>query len=307
MKLSKEAKVGVFTCLAILLFLVALIATTNITVILRGYTINVLYKFVGDLKAGSPVKMAGGLKIGYVKDLQRSGNQMNVKLWIADKVTVDQKALFIISSSSLMGDRYVDVELENPSGIFLTNNSIITGISPISLDALSIKVGNAVNSLFGGSMNTEDIQRSFTHLFKNTSDLMYELNNTIRTSEPDVQKAVKSTADSLMVFNVQLKSILISLERSSKNVEKFSDVNLDKLNASIADLQLSARSFQKAAKDLEEVAANSKSITAAIKNQNGVAGKLIYDKKMAQKLDNILDNMEVFSQKIKQNPKSLMW
>ncbi len=307
MVLSKEAKVGIFSFLAIIFFLIALVLTNNIQVILRGYNVNIIYKFVGDLKAGSQVKMAGGLKIGYVKGLKRAGNQMNAILWIDDKYPIDSKARFIIGSTSLMGDRYVDVEVESPSGTFLTNNSIITGISPISLDNLSIKVGNAVNSLFGESMNTEDIQRSFQSLFNNTSDLMYQLNKTVSTSEPEVQRAIKTTADALLVFNIQMKEILTSLDHSAKNLDKLTSVNSDKLTQSISDLQITARSLQKAAKDLEEVTANSKHITAAIRNQEGVVGRLIYDKKLGKRLDKIIENTEVLTEKVKRNPKSLIW
>lgn len=307
MALSKEAKVGIFSVLAIIFFLVALVLTNNIQVILRGYTLNIIYKFVGDLKPGSQVKLAGGLKIGYVKKLERLGNQMNVQLWIDDRYPVDTRARFIIGSTSLMGDRYLNVEVESPSGLYLTNNSVITGISPISLDNLSIKVGNAVNSLFGESMNAEDVQRSFQELFNNTSDLMYQLNKTVQTSEPEVQRAIKTTADALLVFNVQMKEILTSLDHSAKNLDQLTSVNSDKLNQSIANLQLTAQSLQKAAKDLEAVSANSRHITEAIRNQEGVAGKLIYDKKLAKRLDTIMENTEVLTEKVKRNPKSLIW
>jgi phospholipid/cholesterol/gamma-HCH transport system substrate-binding protein len=307
MALSKEAKVGIFSVLAIIFFLIALVLTNNIQVILRGYTLNIIYKFVGDLKPGSPVKLAGGLKIGYVKKLERLGNQMSVQLWIDDRYPVDTRARFIIGSTSLMGDRYLNVEVENPSGLYLTNNSVITGISPISLDNLSIKVGNAVNSLFGESMNAEDIQRSFRSLFNNTSDLMYQLNKTVQTSEPEVQRAIKTTADALLVFNVQMKEILTALDHSAKNLDTLTSVNSERLSQSIANLQLTAQSLQKAAKDLEIVSANSRHITDAIRNQEGVVGKLVYDKKLAKRLDAILENTEVLTEKVKRNPKSLIW
>jgi phospholipid/cholesterol/gamma-HCH transport system substrate-binding protein len=307
MVITNEAKVGIFTFLALIILLVALMLTNSIRVGIQGYYLNVRYSFVNDLREGAPVVIAGGVRIGHAQKITINGNQLNVRLWINKKYPLDRTARFIIFTSGLMGDKYIEVEVETPSGQYYSPNEVIDGINPLSIDGLSIKIGNTLNSLFGGAMDSKDFQKSFVYIFKNTSELMYELNQTVRYSQPEFQKAVKSFSDSLTIFREQLVTIMGSLNASSKGLEKMTAGNADKINDAIENLHKASVNLNAASVNFQAIALNAKDITDAIKNKQGTVGRLIYDKDLYNTIAKSAKNFEVFTEKIKQNPKAMVW
>jgi phospholipid/cholesterol/gamma-HCH transport system substrate-binding protein len=291
MGLSKEAKVGIFTVLGLAVLLTALFFTSKIQVASKGYSLNLRYNSVSGLKNGSDVKLAGGVKIGFIRRIEMVGNQINVQLWVNREYQIDRDAYFIISTSGLMGDKFIDIIVEKPTGLYYTNNEVVNGVNPVSFDALTIKIGNAVGSLFGGSMTSGDMQKSFVYLLKNTSELMYELNKTVGDNRGQVVRSVGLFADSVQIFNGQLKDILTSLNYSVKSLEGISRLNSDKLNAAIANLEASSVSLKSAALD-------AKDMTAAIRNKQGPLGRMIYDRELGDSLDSAIRNLEVFSKRV---------
>ena len=292
MGLSKEAKVGIFTILGLGVLLAGLFVTSKVQVASKGYTLHLRYNSVSGLKNGSDVKLAGGVKIGFIRKIEMAGNQINVNLWVNRDYRIDRAAYFIISTSGLMGDKYIDIIVETPSGTCFTNNEVVEGVNPVSLDALTIKIGNAVGSLFGGSMTSGDMQKSFVYLLKNTSELMYGLNKTVGDNRGEVVKSIGLFADSMQTFNGQLKDILTSLNYSAKSLEGLSRLNADKFNSAIADLQASSASLKSATADAQN-------ITSAIRNKQGMLGKMIYDKDMGDSFSRAMQNLDAFMKKIK--------
>jgi len=306
MSLSKKTKIGIFSFSALILFALGILLTKNIN-FSNGYNLNVRYNFISGIKVGSPVVFSGGLRMGHVQEITKISNQLNVKIWVENQYKIDRKTRFVIFASGMLGDKYIEVENPEPSGEYLQPNEIVQGVSPISLDALSLKFGNMANSLFSGATTSEDIQKSFVYLFKNTSEMMYQLNKLVKENQPGVKSSVDSLAISLKNFQSQLNNILVSLQRASKNIDSFSVANKKNLEASIASLQVSSKNIEVASKDLVEVLKNSKDITRAIREQKGTVGKLIYDDKIYKNLEKTSKNLQIFSGKIKKNPKSVIW
>jgi hypothetical protein len=140
-------------------------------------------------------------------------------------------------------------------------------------------------------MTSGDMQKSFVYLLKNTSELMYELNKTVGDNRGQVVRSVGLFADSVQIFNGQLKDILTSLNYSVKSLEGISRLNSDKLNAAIANLEASSVSLKSAALD-------AKDMTAAIRNKQGPLGRMIYDRELGDSLDSAIRNLEVFSKRV---------
>jgi len=73
MKLSEEAKVGLMITVSFTVFIVMIAMLAKINISRSGYTLRVYYSFLNDLRVGAPVKIAGGIKIGYVDTINQSG------------------------------------------------------------------------------------------------------------------------------------------------------------------------------------------------------------------------------------------
>lgn len=306
MRLSKKTKIGIFSFSALIVLALGILLTKNIN-FSKGYNLNLRYNFISGIKVGSPVVFSGGLRMGHVLEITKISNQLNVKIWVENQYKIDRKTRFVIFASGMLGDKYIEVENPEPSGEYFKPNDIVQGVNPISLDALSLKFGNMANSLFSGATTSEDIQKSFVYLFKNTSEMMYQLNKLVKENQPGVKSSVDSLSVSLKIFQSQLNNILASLQRASKNIDSFSVANKKSLETSIASLQISSQNIEAASKDLVEVLKNSKNITRAIREQKGTVGKLIYDDKIYKNLEKTSKNLQIFSGKIKKNPKSVIW
>ena len=108
MALSNEAKVGIFTTIAIVILLLSTIYISNITV-LQGnyYKINVIFDSAPDLKTRAKVKFGGGVVIGTVGDISITPIEKKIKVELlinkGDKIRRD--TIVSITTSGVMGDR----------------------------------------------------------------------------------------------------------------------------------------------------------------------------------------------------------
>ena len=301
MSISKEFKAGIFTLAGVVLIVAAIVVTTRISLFRRGYYINIRYSSVSDLKPGSAVIFAGGIKIGYIRSITIVSNLLNVRCWIENRYRIDRNAYLIITSSGLMGSKFINIEVFQPSGTYFEPDDIIMGVNPVSLDALTIKMGNALNTMFGESFMPEDMKKSFVFALKNTSELLYNLNKTVKENEGNVELTLKQLGDTVNIINKNLKTMLVSLDYMVKNAENFSRENTADLKNIIESISKASSEIESASKDLKIVIENSKDITEAIKTQRGTVGKLIYDKTVYQSILKSVKNIEDATEKMKKS------
>jgi phospholipid/cholesterol/gamma-HCH transport system substrate-binding protein len=297
--LSKEFKVGLFAVAGLALVLTAVIITTKVNIASRGYTLNVRYNSVSDLKEGSAVIFAGGIKVGYIRAITMVSNQLNVRCWIEHKYKIDRNALLIITSSGLMGNKFLNIETLQPSGTYFRPDETVIGVNPVSFDALTIKVGNALNSLFGEAFMSEDMKKSFVYALRNISELLYNLNQTVKSNEDNVALSVERASETIDLLHKNLKTILESLNYTVKNAENLSREHSDQIKRVIVDLEKTTAAVELASRDLKVVVANARDITDAIKNQQGTIGKLVYDRTIYVSLQKSAKNIEEVTERMK--------
>ena len=57
------------------------------------------------------MKFAGGLTVGYVKKIYRSGTKAEILLWITKDFKITKECIFIIRSAGMLGEKYVQLRL----------------------------------------------------------------------------------------------------------------------------------------------------------------------------------------------------
>lgn len=122
---SFEAVVGaVVLAVAGLFFLLSLSITKNTRGISGGYIVSAEFANVDGLTIGSDVKVAG-VKVGDVADIKLNGENYNAKIImsIRDGMTIPTDSVFKITSSGLMGGKFVNIKIGGDSE-YLADGSI---------------------------------------------------------------------------------------------------------------------------------------------------------------------------------------
>lgn len=294
MPLSKEFKVGLFVFAGFVLVLAAVIVTARINIARRGYTLDVRFSSAADLREGAMVVLAGGIKVGYIRSITLVSNQVNVRCWIDNRHRIDRKALFIITSAGLMGSKFLNIEVPTPSGRYFEPGDVAQGVNPLSFDMLSIKVGNALNSLFGEALATEEMRKSFVASLQNIGELLFTLNQMVQQNERNVTASLNRIARTTDLVSRNLDTILASLNYTVRTAEGLSREQSGRVKQAIVQLEESSREFKTAA-------ANLKHMTEAVRNQQGTLGKLVYDRALYDSLLRTSQNLEEVTARLKKS------
>ncbi|HIH2762564.1 MAG TPA: outer membrane lipid asymmetry maintenance protein MlaD [Candidatus Azoamicus sp. MARI] len=121
MKYRIEFFVGLFFLISIACFLIIAIKITDVSFFYKNektYSINAVFKNVGNLKKKSRVTICG-VKIGFVKSIElkkTSGNEYysHVEMFINSKINeIPKDSSINILMSNLLGDSYIQIDLGN--------------------------------------------------------------------------------------------------------------------------------------------------------------------------------------------------
>ncbi|MEP6821966.1 MAG: MlaD family protein [Chthoniobacterales bacterium] len=263
-----EFKVGlfVFVGLAVLAALVVQFGRVN-----EGfktyYTVTVQFPNASGLLKGSDVLLAGA-KIGRVSGgpKLRSGNEgVFVPLRIFDYVQIPVDSKFLVGSSGLLGDRFVDVQ--PPKGkptAFLHANAQITGVRETGMDDLTREGGFLVKDLRD---TVKNINGTFTRL---NEEALSQAN----------MNSLKSTLE-------RLNETSGTLAESSKKIEGV----LDKADATMASSKKAADDLQDMIADARKTLAAATSVINEAKSGDGMLATLLGDRAVAKDVRALVSNL----------------
>ena len=212
---------------------------------------------------------------------------VEVTLKIRENVKVPRKAQFLVGSSGLLGDRFVDVvppEKFDPNDMAEPGERI-KGTRAAGLDDLTQKGGVVMDQL---TKELEEIQKITVQLH---SELLSEQN-------------MKNLADTL----ANLKTTSATLDTSMKKLDPIfakADAAVDSAKGTMKTAEDAAAEFKKTIGEFQKVAANAgktmdsakglvdsgKSLFDKANNGQGALGLLLSDKQTAENLRALIANM----------------
>lgn len=278
-KKNSNVMIGAFIFLGIFLFLFFIYFAGKFSFILGGgYQLNIEYDFLDNLQVGAKVKVSGGPPIGYISKINFERGKLVVITMIEGKYKINRGANFNIYSTSLVGQKYINVSGYIPDQKDnYTNYETITGITPIGFARTIELAGAGVQNLLGTS-NTDMVSK-LKGVFENTVELIEGLNHVIKDNSKDVHQSV------------------VELEESTRKLSKALD-SLDE-------------------RQLKSIMSNIDSVTVELKNLSVDLNRLTYDKnsplnlardkEFRARIENTMKNMEEFSKKINDNPSRLLF
>lgn len=242
MKGTSEIKVGAVTIGGLIIFLAIITFLGMFNFISKGYNIDVMFQNVGGLQEGAFVRYAG-VKFGSVEKVQVEGNKVRVRLRIKEGMEIPVGSKFSLSSSGMMGEKYVEIAPANQmDGKYIAAGAEIEGKSGQGIDEMLIASSQAldkVNDLldsFNNVLGDKKVQESVRVGLMNTRDISDNLNNFSRVmAEMAVanQEEINTMVSQMSQMSTRMNAVASHLESVAANADN--DGKMGRDIAAIAD------------------------------------------------------------------------
>ena len=329
---SAQIRVGIFVFFTLVTFMAAIFLLGSRTQYFQPqYSVKAVFSNVGYLLEGAGVYLAG-VQVGRVGGIRFFEDLAAQKVLVSLKIARDyqdrirQNSVAVITSSGLLGDKYIDITLGNESEPVLFGDMFIRTREPADYSQLirqgeevlknTIEITSAMAALTSGFRSSQapmavaDLLSSLAQIAKaiETGDglihtLIYEKGN--EQIFADVAAATAALRDTLTGIRegkgfiptlltdpnpevvVQLTKLLASAQKLLQDIEKGQGV----LHALIYDKQ-----GGKAVKDLAGAADNMNELLATLQGGDSLVASLLNDPKQKQVLVDLAQIMHDFRQ-----------
>lgn len=284
-------RVGLFVILTFTVLIIMVAFVSRWQMKRAGFVVNIKFNFLNNLGVNAPVKVAGGIPVGYVsaiyqKDLQTYAS-VYLKKDLENKIPKRPETVFTIFSSSLMGQKYINLTI--PPAIegdeFLKEGDEWVGVDPPSLDQMMLAFSSWFDGKNGGQILAEIITE--TKLF------ISNLNAIAAENRSDIRLTVKQARESFTALTQQIDVLMAKLTILSTNFTDISTKNKDDIQVMLANLS--------------QISSELNTITQRINSGKGTVGKFLSDEEIYQTANDTLANARDLFLKLKQNPWMLLY
>ena len=232
------------------------------------YELTVLFQNANGLAPGSDVLLSGA-KIGFlINSPQLVGDKYRVALHlkIEGSVHIPRKSKFLVGSSNLLGDKFIDVipADEIDAGDFWQPGEIIEGSRSGGFDDLAARGGIVLEQL---TDSLKDIQALTANLNKHL------LNETNIKNITQTFSNLKDTTDAFKKSALGLDTVLNTADGALKTFDSAGK-----------DIKITAERASKAAEHLQKLTKNAA-------DGHGALGVLVNDKETADNLRSLISNL----------------
>jgi len=264
MKLSNEAKVGLMITASFTVFIVMIALLAKFSVSKSGYTLRIYFGFLNDLRVGAPLKIAGGIKIGEVVDIQQSQEKTEVVAWVDKKYALIRTTKFAIFTKGLIGEKYINIFIPPSINVtdYLQDGDKIYGIDPASFDQMMLT--------FQGFMQDESGGEILAEIFQNSKKFIENLNRISGENRYDIRKTVLSARGMIALMSDQVRILMQQLNTLTSNMASLSEKNKEEFSITM--------------RNLSELSASLNKIVYRLEKGRGTLGKLMTDEEIYNNL-----------------------
>lgn len=269
-------RVGLFFVLGLVLTYVVFVALSRRELHEKGgYHVTALFTDMSTLSPNNDVRLAG-VKIGRVVETNlQDGKGVAVLLIDGKYNAIPADSVASISMGNLLGSNYIAIEygdMKNgvlkDGGVLQTKPTASIGAVLSQLDSLGRKLNVAADS--------------FSNIGEGPANLFGKLNEMVDRDRPKIDQ----TLDNLAAITQDLRD-----GKGTMGKLMSSDEAHQHILAAVDEIR-------GAAEDARKMIENANGTLEGIKNGQGVAGKLLYDRETADKLAQIINNLNEFSAKL---------
>jgi phospholipid/cholesterol/gamma-HCH transport system substrate-binding protein len=263
---NSETKVGLFTIFALLAIISLFLWLSGTQIFQRGANIEVVFNHIEGLKPGAAVQFAG-VDIGRVSRIYLDGFQVIVVIRIKPGVTLPHPAKVLIASSTIIGDKFLEIIPAGPNEKLPAGNRLL-GVNPVTMEQFYATAFDVLDSLrtVAESLKAFVTDPEVTASLKNTVSRLDNITAALSDITGQLQQI-----DMVQLFG-RISHITDMLERivetNDSQLNEFVS-NITKISVQLAETTTTANRFLKeidnngqTAADLKQTIANAEKITA---------------------------------------------
>jgi len=263
--MKKEFIVGLFLFLGLLVFGISIFIIKDIR-LQKGYRLNLYFDDIGNLAERAWVRMRG-VKIGRVEKIGIFNDKAKVVVWIDSKIKLYKTAKAKISSTGVLGVKYIEIVQGEPTTEFLKDgDNLYETESVVSIDdALS----QGIDSLkqFGDVLSElskeKNLGKKLSDIFSNLEELSKKINNVV--DEQQVKKTIKN------------------IEIAGENINQF-------LSETKQDVKSAVLTLKNVSEKIDKMVEN-------ISSTQTIVGQIISDKESAEKFAQTISSLKLVAEK----------
>ncbi|HCL57822.1 MAG TPA: hypothetical protein DHW82_12565 [Spirochaetia bacterium] len=287
--MKTELKVGFFVFFSFLFLMGSVAYLGKSALDVEGKEYGVVLKFLNDLKPGSEVKFAGGITVGYVKEIlpEPKNNKVILKIWLKKDFPVTSNVLFTVLGEGMLGEKYLNVSFPE------------TGEEEIKDLAEGTMIQGKDSVGFG------EVLQSTYELAQQMSETVDSINFILNglTKRKDIERlsdsAVKLLKESLKMIDDNKNNISAILQEALQSSKTLSSLLNKELPQVVKNTNNSVLSISR---DLTSLIQDLKGLVASVKKGEGVLGTVLVDQKLADDLKDLIINLKKVSELLVNNP-----
>ena len=285
--MNPEAKVGAFTVGGMMALGAATMSLGNINFGSDdNYTLYAGFRQVIGLEPQATVRLSG-VPIGKVSNIKNDGGGVTITMQIDKGVQVPTNSTVMVTSSGVMGDKFINITPDNSSKSYLQNGDYMYGVDEMGMDSMFEalnRVMEKVDTLLVNMNNIvadPNIQKSLVDMSQNMKSASENINSLTETFD----RIALNNEGAINDMATQLNSTLASMNRTMLTVENMAE-NIDKFAGD-------PQTAQDLKETLSNISATSKNIAHMAENMDSVMG----DSKTAEDLKDTIHNAKNISER----------
>jgi phospholipid/cholesterol/gamma-HCH transport system substrate-binding protein len=298
---KKELIVGLVALAGIVMLIVGVMLGESFSLSGHQKSIQFMFPSSGGIKPSSPL-VVNGVGRGSVTNIENKNDSVLVTALIDGIDDIYTDATARISILEITGGKKLEI-FPGVSSQPISENHIIRGKTAADLGDLIADVGEVsvdlkrivrgldtlivnANGVLGDTVLMNDLRVTIT----NASEAMVRVNNMVALNEGAINSSIANLSELSRELNSAVKEQKPNIERIIADMKQVSEkavTLIDKVDNSWDDVSKIATDVRKIIEDIQ--------------SNESLLNKLLYDKKLAQRLDSVMYNLGSFVEKIDQH------
>lgn len=246
---------------------------------------DILFKDVGTLTKGDPVK-ANGVKIGRVADIQfdPSAGQVRVAVEVDGSFNIPLKSEFRLQNIGLLGERQIGIALGQDRSQLLQANTTVLGIYDYGIAETMATAGevfdsarillSTVRGVVDSTIATPKFKKDFNTILDQTLHLQRRADSLLTKVDPTLRQSLKN------------------LKIASSRVNQLLDENKEPLKQTVSNAQQLSQEGRHLVAKADSLTQRLNRITARLENTDNTVGALMQNKELYQDLRSTLKSTD---------------
>lgn len=298
---KKEIIVGLVALAGVVMLVIGVMLGESFSLSGQQKTIQFMFPSSGGIKPSSPV-VVNGVERGTVTKIENKNDSVLVTAFIDGIGDIYTDATARISILEITGGKKLEI-FPGVSSQSISENHIIRGKTAADLGDLIADVGEVsvdlkrivrgldtlivnANGVLGDTVLMNDLRVTIT----NASEAMVRINDMVARNEGAINSSIANLSELSRELNSAVKEQKPNIERIIADMKLVSEkavTLIDKVDNSW--------------EDVSKIASDVRKIIEDIQSNESLLNKLLYDKKLAQRLDSVMYNLGTFVEKIDQH------